>query len=332
MILMLTSGDRTGDAAKCRELGISAYLFKPVKQSELFNALVAALGNNVPEDHAVPVVETPAEKLPPLRILLAEDSLANQKLAVGLLTKWGHHVTVANNGADAVRCWTNPPEGRPFDVVLMDVQMPEMDGFEATAAIRQLESASGGSGRHTPIVAMTAHAMKGDRERCLDSGMDGYVAKPIRQQEISAVLRQVLSGSPMSSPLPSEPSADQTDSETAKTVPPTRQLNWKKALRTVGDDHELLCEVLESFLEEGPDLQARLQAAAATSDWLAVAKISHTLQAALRLFGGEALDLAVKLEQNCKAGNPLESRVLFEKFSQELENVINEVRGYLKGV
>ncbi len=332
LVLLLTSGDRPDDAAKCRELGISAYLFKPIKQSELFNALVAALGNNVPEDHAVLAVATPPENLPALRILLAEDSLANQKLAVGLLTKWGHQVTVANDGAEAVRFWTTPPEGRPFDVVLMDVQMPELDGFEATAAIRQLESASGGLGRHTPIVAMTAHAMKGDRERCLDAGMDGYVAKPIRQQEVSAVLRQVLSGSPMSPPLSSEPSTGLTGTEPPKIAQPTRHLNWKQALRTVADDHDLLREVLESFLEEGPELQARLQDVAANGDWPAVAKISHTLQAALRLFGGEALDLAVALEQNCKQGKTLESHVLFEKFSKELENVINEVQGYLKGV
>ena len=331
MVLMLTSGDRPGDAAKCRELGISAYLFKPIKQSELFNALVATLGVNAPEDHAVPDVTAPLEGLPPLRILLAEDSLANQKLAVGLLTKWGHQVTVANDGAEAVRLWATPPEGRLFDVVLMDVQMPEMDGFEATAAIRELESALGGLGQHTPIVAMTAHAMKGDRELCLAAGMDGYIAKPIRQQEVISVLRQALSGSASLPPLTGEPIAELASSETVKTARPIQRLNWKQALKTVAEDTELLREVLTAFLEEGPVLQACLRTGAATGDWLTVAKTSHTLQAALRLFGGQPLELAIALESRCKLGQAEESRVLFEKFSQELENVLDEVQGYLKG-
>lgn len=329
MLLMLTSGDRQGDTAKCRELGISAYLFKPIKQSELFNALVAALGVNGVEDHSTPTPPTVLEELPPMRILLAEDSLANQKLAVGLLTKWGHHVTVANNGAEALRAWAEPPEGRPFDVVLMDVQMPEMDGFEATAAIRDRERSLG---RHTPIIAMTAHAMKGDRERCLDAGMDGYIAKPIRQQEVVAVLRQSLVGETGLFRLTAEKAAlvpADDDSKTA-TAPAARRLDWNRALRFVANDQDLLDEVLTAFAEECPDLQARLRQAADAKDWQTVAKTSHTLQAALRLFGGEVLDLAIALEGCCKRGQMDENRVLFEKFSGELENVLSEVQGSLK--
>ncbi len=330
MVLMLTSGDRQGDTAKCRELGISAYLFKPIKQSELFNALVATLGVNGVEDHSTPAPTAVLETLPPMRILLAEDSMANQKLAVGLLTKWGHHVTVANNGAEAVRAWTEPPEGRPFDVVLMDVQMPEMDGFEATAAIREREQSLG---RHTPIIAMTAHAMKGDRERCLAAGMDSYIAKPIRQQEVVAALRQSLADETGVIRRAAEQDALTTveaDSTRAATTT-TRRLNWNQALRFVANDQDLLSEVLAAFVEECPDLQARLHQAAAAEDWLTVAKTSHTLQAALRLFGGEVLDSAITLEDRCKRGQSVECRVLFEKFSGELENVLAEVQGYLKG-
>ncbi len=336
MLLMLTSGDRQGDTAKCRELGISAYLFKPIKQSELFNALVATLGVNGVEDHATPTPAAALEQLPPMRILLAEDSLANQKLAVGLLTKWGHQVTVANNGAEALRAWAEPPEGRPFDVVLMDVQMPEMDGFEATAAIRDRESAFGGLGRHTPIIAMTAHAMKGDRERCLDAGMDGYIAKPIRQHEVVAVLRSAIGGLVGETGLfrlTAEKDALAPVDADSKiiTAAAERRLNWNRALRFVANDQDLLREVLAAFVEECPDLQARLRQAADSEDWLTVAKTSHTLQAALRLFGGDVLDLAVALEDRCKRGQTDESRVLFEKFSGELENVLAEVQGYLKG-
>ena len=329
VVLMLTSGDRQGDVAKCRELGISAYLFKPIKQSELFNVLISALGVNGVEDHATPLPAAELEALPPLRILLAEDNLANQKLAVGLLTKWGHRVVVANNGAEAVQAWSDPPEGRPFDVVLMDIQMPEMDGFEATAAIRERERSRG---RHTPIVAMTAHAMKGDRERCLEAGMDGYLAKPIRQQEVVAVLRQSLAGETGLFRLTAKDDvlAPVEDGSNAASASGTRQLNWKQALRFVADDSDLLREVLAAFVEECPEMQARLHQAAATEDWLTVAKTTHTLQAALRLFGGEALGLAVTLEDRCKRGPTDEIHVLFEKFREELENVLTEVQGYLK--
>jgi PAS domain S-box-containing protein len=177
VIMMLTSSDRPGDIARCERLGIAAYLFKPVKQSELFDAIVVALGVT-PADEEQPVPSSlETFRLPPLRILLAEDSLVNQKLAVGLLERHGHSVIVANHGREALAAF----DSGKFDLVLMDVQMPEMDGFEATAAIRGREEETG---RHIPIVAMTAHAMKGDRQRCLDAGMDAYVAKPIRAQQV----------------------------------------------------------------------------------------------------------------------------------------------------
>jgi HPt (histidine-containing phosphotransfer) domain-containing protein len=140
---------------------------------------------------------------------------------------------------------------------------------------------------------MTAHAMKGDRELCLAAGMDGYIAMPLRQQEVITVLRQALS-KPAS--LPASASQAVAGGENAKTARSTGRLNWQQALRTVAGDTELLREVLTAFLEEGPELQATLRAGTASGDWLTVAKTSHTLQAALRLFGGQALDLAVALE------------------------------------
>ena len=339
LILMLTSGDRQGDLAKSQQLGISAYLVKPIKQSELFNALVATLGVNAPEDHPSrqPSVAGLSE-LPSLRILLAEDSIPNQKLAVGLLTKWGHAVIVANNGQEAVQLWSNPPEQTPFDVVLMDVQMPEMDGFEATAAIREREQSLG---RHTPIVAMTAHAMKGDREQCLANGMDGYVAKPIRQQELVSVLRETVLGH-KSADSTSRRSCETSDrslttsapanSETLASVqgPTFQPLNWSKAMGLVGDDRELLGSVMDAFLEEGPMLLERMRVASTQSDWLTMAKASHTLQAALRLFEGEILDSAKLVQEACKRGNPGECLRLFAKFSAELENGFADVRHFLK--
>ena len=158
---------------------VAAYLLKPIKQSELLDAIQTALGVAVPKRVLQPVAES--QEARGLRILLAEDSIVNQKLAMALLQDRGHLVTLARNGSEAVAISASAP----FDLILMDVQMPEMDGFEATTAIRERER---GTGQRIPIVAMTAYALKGDRERCLTAGMDGYVAKPIRAQELFAAI------------------------------------------------------------------------------------------------------------------------------------------------
>jgi CheY-like chemotaxis protein len=182
VIMMLTSGDGPDDIARCKSLGGAAHLIKPVKQSDLFDAIVAASGiAERVEEKSEP--ETKPSGMQPLRILLAEDSYANQRLAVGLLSKWGHDVTVANNGREAV---TKLEEG-DFDLILMDVQMPEMDGYQATAVIRERELRTA---NHIPIIAMTAHAMKGDREECLAAGMDEYVSKPIRLADLRSAIEK----------------------------------------------------------------------------------------------------------------------------------------------
>jgi signal transduction histidine kinase/CheY-like chemotaxis protein len=184
-IMMLTSAGQRGDAARCCQLGITGYLIKPVSQSELLEAIAMLLGRtaagSAPDGlitrHVIHEQHTDSK----LKILLAEDNPVNQKLAVRMLEKRGHRVTVAGNGRQALAAL----EKGEFDLVLMDIQMPEMDGFEAAAAIRESERESG---RHQFIVAMTAHAMKGDEQRCLDAGMDGYLAKPIRSEELCALL------------------------------------------------------------------------------------------------------------------------------------------------
>ncbi len=184
-IMMLTSAGHLGDAARCRELGIAAYLIKPIRQLELLDAMCKALGS-VPAKQPAAAVDQDrslSERRPALRILLAEDNAVNQTLAVRLLEKRGHCVKTAENGRDALAAFSR----EEFDLVLMDVQMPGMNGFEATAAIRAQERATGA---HVPIVAMTAHALKGDEERCLAAGMDAYVSKPIKAN----VLFQTIEG------------------------------------------------------------------------------------------------------------------------------------------
>ena len=189
IMMMLTSGDYPNDISRCRQLGIASYLLKPCRPSELLDAMMVALGAAVPDEERVETLA--AEPIPPMRplkILLVEDSLVNQKLAQALLRKYGHAVTVAHNGREALAAVI----AEPFDLVLMDVQMPEMDGLEATATIRAREQQSGA---HIPIIAMTAHAMDSDRQRCLEAGMDGYVSKPIRVTRLFETIASVVSES-----------------------------------------------------------------------------------------------------------------------------------------
>lgn len=178
-ILMLTSGEHNGDLARCRDLGVSAFLTKPVRRAELRAAIVAAISDQSHSQEGLrnlqAITGRNLKKQPAGRgahILLAEDNVVNQRVARAILEKAGHSVEIAHTGQKTVRLW----EEQPFDMILMDVQMPDMDGFEATAAIREKEKQAGA---HIPIIAMTAHAMRGDRERCLDAGMDDYISKPI---------------------------------------------------------------------------------------------------------------------------------------------------------
>ena len=183
--LLLTSAGRPDDPSACLRLGISAALTKPVRRSDLYNALIHALATAPNSAAAAPLTEPapvdPSEPHAGLRILLAEDHPVNQKVAQRMLERLGHSVLVVGDGRQAVEAHSRSE----FDLILMDVQMPEMDGFEALAAIRDVERSTG---RHLPIIALTAHAMKGDRERCLAAGFDDYLAKPIRQAALQSLL------------------------------------------------------------------------------------------------------------------------------------------------
>jgi PAS domain S-box-containing protein len=284
VIVMLTSGDRPGDAARCQQLGITAYVLKPIKPSELLDAIVLALGGPPLEDEEVPCLVQPPP-LRPLHILLAEDSLVNQKLVLGLLDRDGHTVVVANNGKEAL----NALETQAFDLVIMDIQMPEMDGFEATAAIRSRERRQEG---HVPILAMTAHAMKGDRERCLASGMDGYLAKPIRARQLREAIVRML-GTSATAPAPDARCAENTAS-----------LDWSDALRTVGGDSKLLASLIHAFLEESPRLTAAIHQALAAGDAAALHTAAHTLKGSLQYLGAhQAAQAAYHLETLARAGD-----------------------------
>jgi CheY-like chemotaxis protein len=189
IIMMLTSAGHRGDGARRVELGVSAYLMKPVRQSELHEAIARALGSRE-QKGGTPLItryclQDVRDSSAHHSVLLVEDNAVNQRLAARLLEKRGHRVAVTANGREAL----DALEKSAYDLVLMDMQMPEMDGFEATAAIRERERFKGD---HIPIIALTAHAMKGDRERCLAAGMDGYLSKPIRPQELDELLQKYV--------------------------------------------------------------------------------------------------------------------------------------------
>jgi two-component system, sensor histidine kinase and response regulator len=303
-VIMLTSANGRGDAARCRELGLPEFLVKPVRPADLFSAVIAALGISFAmEDRPPPA----APSLQPrqgraLKILLAEDNPINQMVAVRLLEKLGHEVTVANNGKEALQTL----EEQAFDILFMDVQMPEMGGLEATELIRKSEIISG---RHLPIIAMTAHAMTGDRERCLAGGMDDYVSKPVQ----SSVLRQVLKAiAPGAGPrAPSAP---------AEFAGPPCDLH--AALERVGGDEQFLEEVIGLFQQDGTRLLGTACAAVKRGDASGLRLAAHALKGvAGYLSARPTLDAAQRLEQIGAAGNLAEAANAY----QDLERQFNRL-------
>jgi CheY-like chemotaxis protein len=315
--LMLTSATRSGDAKRCEDLGIAAHLVKPVKQSELYDSISEALGL-AGSHEAAGKADPRLVQTRPLRILLVEDSLANQRLAIGLLSKWGHQVVLATNGREAVE---RAASGGPFDLVLMDVQMPEMDGFEATARILEGERAAGRP--HVPVVAMTAHAMKGDRERCLEAGMDAYLAKPIRAPELSRMIAR------FAGVAPGQPTAPAASSQEPGQIGGTSPaIDWSVALVSVGGDRALLADVVSAALDEWPKLLVELGSAIDRHDAVTVRRLLHTFKNAFRTLGAEpARELAERLE--AAALPPSSPPALPPAFDETIDELSREMTAFL---
>jgi PAS domain S-box-containing protein len=317
-ILMLASGDRAGDISRCEQLGVSAYVLKPIKQSELFDAILVALGIGALAEEGTEAAAAGAHKpLRPLRVLLVEDSLVNQKLVKALLEREGHRVAVANDGQEAVAAFRTTP----FDLVLMDVQMPQMDGLEATAAIRQAEKPKG---THVPIIAMTAHAMQGDRERCLEAGMDDYLAKPVRAQRLFDTIAEVVG----------QAAAAQAPGPAAPLIPPTAgdgPVDWPTALQSVQGDLSLLRSIVVAFLEESPRLVAELGQAISEAAPSQVVRPAHTLKGSLSYLGAQAAyQMALQLEIMGREGNLQHAQGLFAALGSEMDRVTAALREYVQ--
>lgn len=327
MIMMLSSGAGPEDVSRCHELGAINHLIKPIKPSELLDSIAAVMGQM--EHHEVPTAAVP-EPRRSLRILLVEDSEANQQLALGVLRKWGHFLTVANNGREAVEEFLR---GK-FDVVLMDVQMPEVDGLQATARIRDYEQQHGG---HVPIIAMTAHAMKGDREVFIRAGMDDYVTKPIRWPDLrqaldNAVQQESVDSTSANSVAMAEGTAQQATASHASSLvePGEWTLNWEEALLAVDGNQELLCDVLEELVKEWPRLLAELNRAATVADIVPLKRAAHTIRGSLQLFGhSDAVRLAEQIEAIAQSGDATAIVERMAPFDQQVHCILSEIKRWL---
>jgi two-component system, sensor histidine kinase and response regulator len=308
-IMMLTSGGQSGDVARCRELGIAAYMMKPIKQSALLDSILLALGEQSSRSRSVPTAATRTISTASrhLHILLAEDNAINQKVAVQTLRKEGHTIVVAENGCEALK----KLQEERFDVVLMDVQMPEMDGFEAATAIRKKEE---GTTQRIPIIALTAHAMKGDRERCLNAGMDGYVSKPILIDELRKALIAAL-------PTVAQPIVDPTVRKADPIVVAGEQLVFDEAtaLARVDNDRDFLREIAELFLDDSPRWLQEMEAGLAEGEPARINRAAHSLKGAACCFAAPLVTGAAEhLEKTAKSGNLAECTPAYADVAREV--------------
>jgi signal transduction histidine kinase/DNA-binding response OmpR family regulator len=307
-IMMLTSGGQRGDAQRCGELGIAAYLLKPIRQSELREAVARVLSAHESKE-VEPVItryslREMTQEGKSLRILIAEDNLVNQKLASRLLEKRNHIVTIVGNGKEALAAL----EQARFDLVLMDMQMPEMDGFEATRILRQREKTNG---NHQPLVAMTALAMNGDKERCIEAGMDGYLSKPIRPHELDEVLdRHVALKNAVPARDESVPLANHS-------------IDVSQLLDRIDGDRALLAELVDLFRADFPANLTAAQQAIDRQDVSGLRSAAHALKGALaNLSAIEASALAAELEAIGKSLDLTRAQATLDHLAREIENAM----------
>ena len=297
--IIVLSSSRPADVANCcRQLRIARWLQKPVKQSDLLNALGSVFQPIPTETHADDhsITHRP-DHIPAARVLLAEDGLVNQRVAVGFLEMRGHHVVVAATGKEALAAL----EKDTFDVVLMDVHMPEMDGIEATRAIRMREQTTG---RRLPIIALTASAMKGDREVCLNAGMDGYLSKPFNAHDLFAAVEGTDAAAATSPPEPEV--GNRTD-----------VLDWESAQKRLRGRAAALAQ---TFLEECPELMKAMRVAISSGEAANLQRAAHTLKGAAEIFAAKLVVRAAwELERIAKDG-------LLEKAAASLATLDREVQ------
>jgi CheY-like chemotaxis protein/HPt (histidine-containing phosphotransfer) domain-containing protein len=306
-LLLLTSVGKTGAEKLAKAAGVDGYLTVPVNRARLVECLAVLMGQAPKSDSSNILSTRPMltehNSSPRLRVMVADDNHINQKVISSLLNKMGHRADVVADGKEALEAFKLVP----YDVLLMDVQMPEIDGFEACRQIRALEESKG---RHTPIIAITAHARKEDREKCLAAGMDDYVSKPIKPRDLRAALARRMTGARI---IPSTNSAPQSPIH-------GDVLNFSEALSLVGGNRELLCEIARIFLDQYPKLLEKTHQALSQSDFESLGGTAHTLASSVgQLAGQRAFAAAKKLEQVSNEGNQSQASEALAELEWELQ-------------
>ena len=319
VLIMLSSTGNTRVAARCQEMGVAGYLTKPVKQSELFDTIATAVGAHTEsgEPPAAAADSSAPSAAHGLRVLLAEDNAVNQRLVIKLMEKRGDTVVVTNNGVEALAAL----EHGKFDVVLMDVQMPEMGGFEAATRIREREKLTG---EHIPIIAMTAHALKGDRERCLEAGMDAYVSKPIQSRLLFDAIETMV-------PSPAVAAGFEEKLPPEKAASDTRVFDREGALAMIDGDTELFGELVELFMPESIELLDQVRNAIAQRDAKALERAAHSIKGSVAAFCGEsARVVAQTLEDIGERGDFDRAAAVADELQTEVRRLTNALAKYRK--
>jgi PAS domain S-box-containing protein len=331
LMMMLTSAGRQGDAARCRQLGIAVYLTKPISRSSLLDATMTMFGSADRTGTTAPNLVTRhslRERQRSLKVLLAEDNDVNRRYSTHLLERRGHEVVVACDGQNALD-QLDSVTARPFDMVLMDVQMPVMDGFEATAAIRMRET---GTLAHLPVIALTAHAMKGDRERCLAGGFDDYVSKPIDPEALFAAIDRLM---------PARPA--EVVALAGEVVLPVRPVSGSQRNDDVQDlarllarfdgDAALLAELVGLCLAGAPRLMAEVRDTAAGGDPAAMMRAAHALRGMVDNFGASrAGELAQIIEDRGRAGNMEDAKTWAKELDEAVTGLVGRLQALLPEV
>jgi len=316
-IFILSSGAGAGDRERCKELNIAAYLSKPVDPSELFNALLSKLAEIKPKNSVETAEPLPLEELGPgSKVLLVEDNAVNRLLVRKLLEKHGHKAILAENGRQAIDAIAREAP----DLVLMDVQMPVMDGLEAIRIIRTGEQSSG---KHLPIIALTAHAMKGDRERCLDAGADDYLTKPIRTTELFAAVARLNNPE-------ARPASPIIQTAAASSLPAV--FDFPAALERIGDK-QTLEEVARLFTPACQKLMDEIRRALAASDGDALLRAAHTLQGSSASLGAPGIARASQeLQKLASSEHWIAAQAVFAGLEIEVDRLYVELSTLLHTV
>jgi two-component system sensor histidine kinase/response regulator len=311
-VIMLSSSLQYGDAARCRELGVSAHLVKPISPSELLRNIVRVLSRPGEELHRLVAKD---KAFGTKKVLLAEDNAVNRQLVIGILERRGHAVAVAHNGKEAVKAL----ELQKFDLVLMDVQMPVMGGLEATRLIREREATSG---EHVPIVALTARAMKGDREMCLAAGMDDYLTKPIDRRDLLRLVESArITADGVDAPADARP-AESTAVEANE---------FAGFIERLGGDAALTSEVAALFVAESPSMMLRLKESISRQSPEEIREAAHALKGAVGTFSVVgAMETAARIEELARSGKIDEAAALLEIIEPQIATLVASLRAFTR--